>query len=147
MSNQGWDLHLKGYTDIDWGRGLDERNSTSGFAFLLNNDVISWSSKKQMCIALSTMEIDLVVLSAAVREGVWFERYLDQWDIAKVLQVQLLVNYDSQAVRAYTKDPLQDQTYKHEVWYYEKHDYTKRCEHIVHIYAKNDSKSYDEVDS
>ena len=43
---QGNDLHLMGYTNADWGGNLDERKSTSGYVFLLNNGAISWSSKK-----------------------------------------------------------------------------------------------------
>ena len=43
---QGNDLYLMGYTDADWGGDLDERKSTSGYVFLLNNGAISWSSKK-----------------------------------------------------------------------------------------------------
>ena len=38
---QGNDLHLMGYTDADWGGDLDERKSTSGYVFLLNNGAIS----------------------------------------------------------------------------------------------------------
>ena len=63
----GEDLLLKGYADADWSGDLDERKSTSGFAFLLNNGAISWSSKKQTCIALSTMEADFVACSVAGR--------------------------------------------------------------------------------
>ena len=38
---QGNDLHLMGYTNADWGGNLDERKSTSGYVFLLNNGAIS----------------------------------------------------------------------------------------------------------
>ena len=55
-----------GYTDVDWGGDLNERKSTSGYVFLLNNGVISWSSKKQLCIALSTMEAEFMAFSATV---------------------------------------------------------------------------------
>ena len=61
---------MKGYTDADWGGDLDERKSTSRLAFLLNNGAISWSSKKQSCISLSTMEAEFVALSAAMQEGI-----------------------------------------------------------------------------
>jgi hypothetical protein len=56
-----------GYTDADWEGDLDERKSTSGYVFLLNNGVISWSSKKHSCISLSTMEAEFVAFSAAVQ--------------------------------------------------------------------------------
>ena len=73
---QGNDLQLKGYTNVDWGRDLDERKSTLGFAFLLNRGAISWSSKKQSCIAISTMETEFVALSAVV-QGVWLRIFLE----------------------------------------------------------------------
>ncbi|XP_074297742.1 secreted RxLR effector protein 161-like [Silene latifolia] len=53
---QGGDLRLKGYSDADWSGDLDESKSTSGYAFILSGGAISWCSKKQDCIALSTME-------------------------------------------------------------------------------------------
>ena len=68
---KGNDLQLKCYTDADWGGDLDKRKSTSGFAFLLNNCAMSWSSKKQSCVALLTMETEFVALSFVVQEGVW----------------------------------------------------------------------------
>ena len=61
---QGQDLQLKGYTDADWGGDLDERKSTSYYVFLLGNGAITWCSKKQTCIALSTMEAEFVAFSA-----------------------------------------------------------------------------------
>jgi len=63
---QGNDLYLEGYTDADWGGDMDERKSTSEYVFLLNNGVISWSNKKQSCIALSTMEAKFVAFSTVV---------------------------------------------------------------------------------
>ncbi|GMP34292.1 hypothetical protein CsSME_00007220 [Camellia sinensis var. sinensis] len=59
-------LHLVGYCDADWGGDLDKRKSTSGYAFMLSDGAISWSSKKQSCIALSTMEAEFVACSSAV---------------------------------------------------------------------------------
>ena len=73
---QGKELRLKWYTDADWGGDLDERKSTSGFAFLLYNGAISWSSKKQSYIALSIMETEFVALLAIVQEGMWLRRFM-----------------------------------------------------------------------
>ena len=102
---QGNDLQLRGYTDADWGGDLDERKSTSGFVFLLNNGAISWSSKKQSCIALSTMEAEFVAFSSAVQEAVWLKRFLDHLGITNSASSPVLVNCDSEAAIAYTKDP------------------------------------------
>ena len=73
---QGNDLQLKGYIDANWEGYLDERISTSRFTFLFNNGTISWSSNKQSCIALSTMEAEFVALSTAVQEEIWLRRFL-----------------------------------------------------------------------
>ena len=63
---QASDLCLVGYSDADWGGDLDQRKSTSGYTFLLNNGVISLSSKKQSYIVLSTMESEYVACLAVV---------------------------------------------------------------------------------
>ncbi|KAK0586217.1 hypothetical protein LWI29_002965 [Acer saccharum] len=94
---QGGDLRLIGYTDADWGGNLDERKSTSGYAFLLSKGVISWSSKKQTCIALSTMEAEFVACSAAVQEAVWLKRFLEDLDVSKGMGKPVTVYCDSQA--------------------------------------------------
>ena len=70
------DLHLDGYGDADQGGDLDERKSTSGYAFLLNGWAITWCGKKQTCVALFTMETEHVAGSGAVQEGVWLRRFL-----------------------------------------------------------------------
>jgi len=57
---QGRELKLRGYSYTDWGCELDESMSTSGFVFILGGGAISWYSKKQDCIALSTFEAEYV---------------------------------------------------------------------------------------
>ena len=42
----GGDLKLRGCSDADWASDKDERNFTSGCAFILGGEVISWCSKK-----------------------------------------------------------------------------------------------------
>jgi hypothetical protein len=84
-----------GYADADWGGDLDERKSTSGYIFLLNNGVISWSSKKQSCISLSTMEAEFVAFSAAVQEAVCFRKFLNHLGFCENKTDPVLVLSDS----------------------------------------------------
>ena len=50
------DLRLKGFNDANWVDDRDERKSTSGYAFILGDDIVSWCNKKQTCVATSGYE-------------------------------------------------------------------------------------------
>ena len=54
----GKDLRLKGYCDADWGGDQDTRRSTTGYVFFVGEGAISWNSKRQPTIALSTTEAE-----------------------------------------------------------------------------------------
>jgi len=47
---------LYGYSDADWAGDVESRHSTSGFVFLLHGGCVSWQSKKQRPVALSSTE-------------------------------------------------------------------------------------------
>ena len=47
-------IDINGFVDADWGRDLDHRISTSGYMFNLFGGAISWMSKRQDVVALST---------------------------------------------------------------------------------------------
>jgi hypothetical protein len=53
---KGNELSLVAYTDADWAGSIDDRRSTSGETFYLGECLVSWLSKKQSSISLSTTE-------------------------------------------------------------------------------------------
>ncbi|KAK4397293.1 Retrovirus-related Pol polyprotein from transposon TNT 1-94 [Sesamum angolense] len=61
----GGSLRLVGYSDADGSTDRDECKSTSGYAFLLGGVAITWCSKKQPCISLSTMKTEYVASTIA----------------------------------------------------------------------------------
>lgn len=69
-------LRLCGYTDSDWAASLDDRRSVSANVFTLGSGVISWSSKKQGSVALSSTEAEYVAASSAACQAVWLRRML-----------------------------------------------------------------------
>ena len=65
---------LIGYSDSDWAGNLDDRRSVSGYMFMLCGAPISWMSKKQTSVALSTAEAEYIALSTATQEAVWLRQ-------------------------------------------------------------------------
>ena len=61
--NKQADVELKGYVDADWGSNLNGRKSQSGYLFTLCGGVMSWASKKQSVVALSSTEAEYVAAS------------------------------------------------------------------------------------
>ena len=62
---------LIGYSDADWGGDCNDYKSTSGYLFQIGSTAITWKSKKQSCIALSTAEAEYMALSSAAQEAIW----------------------------------------------------------------------------
>uniref|UniRef100_A0A2N9F3L1 Integrase catalytic domain-containing protein n=1 Tax=Fagus sylvatica TaxID=28930 RepID=A0A2N9F3L1_FAGSY len=85
----GRDLRLTSYSDANWASDKDERKSTSGYPFILGGGAVSWYSKKQSCIALSTMESEYVACLVAVQETVWLRRFLQTFRCYKLMQRML----------------------------------------------------------
>ena len=51
---------LAGYSDADWAGNADDRKSTSEGCFYVGNNLVSWMSKKQNSISLSTAEVEYI---------------------------------------------------------------------------------------
>ena len=64
-------MDLIEYSDEDWGGDCDDYKSTSGYCFQIGGTVVSWRSKKQSCVALSTTEAEYMALASTVQEAVW----------------------------------------------------------------------------
>eukprot|EP00253_Pinus_taeda_P020128 PITA_20128 len=56
--------NLIGYTDSDWAGSVVDRKSTSGYVFHIGSGAISWASKKQPIVVLSTTKAEYVVATA-----------------------------------------------------------------------------------
>ena len=61
---------MKGTEDYN---GVD-RKSTSGYLFQINGAAVSWRSKKQVCVELSTAEAEYMALSSAVQKALWMRQ-------------------------------------------------------------------------
>ncbi|MCP3676247.1 MAG: Ty1/Copia family ribonuclease HI [Deltaproteobacteria bacterium] len=59
---------LVGFSDSDWGGDIQGRRSTSGCVCFIAGSPVSWSSRKQSVVALSTMEAEYIALASVARE-------------------------------------------------------------------------------
>ena len=84
-------LTLIGYTDADWAAGCPiDRRSTSGYAFGFGSGMISWSSKKQPTVALSSTEAEYRGAALAACEIAWLLKLMADLDIQVDAPVKLL---------------------------------------------------------
>jgi hypothetical protein len=72
---------------------------------LLNDNAILWRSKKQSCIALSTIEVEYVACSAATQDAVWLKNFLYHLKIIKSTSNPMTIYCDNTAAIAVAKDP------------------------------------------
>lgn len=70
------DLGLNGYVDADNGGDVDSRKSTTGYVYTLGGTAISWVSKLQKVVALSSCEAEYVAVTEAAKEMMWLQPFL-----------------------------------------------------------------------
>lgn len=63
-----------GFCDADWASDIDSRRSTTGYVFIHQGAAISWGTRRQRTIALSTTEAEFMAIVAAIQESIWLKR-------------------------------------------------------------------------
>lgn len=81
------DLTLKAYTDADWGSCKDSRRSTSGYCMFLGKSLISWKSKKQTTVSLSSAESEYRAMSFAAKEVLWLINLLGELQVPQTFVI------------------------------------------------------------
>ena len=72
----GVPLELYGYTNADWAGSISDRRSTSNFMFSFGSATMTWSSKKQPTVALSSIEAEYRGAAMAACEVAWLRKLL-----------------------------------------------------------------------
>ena len=92
-----------GYSDADWAGDIDDRKSTSGYLYLMSGGPVSWGSKKQSCIALSTAEAEYMSLTSVAQEVIWQNCLLVE--LQKESITPAIIYEDNQSAIYMTKNP------------------------------------------
>ena len=102
---------LLGYSDSDWGGDLETRRSTSGYVFTFGGAAISWSSKRQATVALSTTEAEYMAVCSAIQEAIYLRTLLN--DFGYTQNEPTLIYQDNQSSIALSKNAIVSRRTKH----------------------------------
>ena len=104
-------LKLQAYSDSDWASSAGRR-STTGYYFSLSpvGPALSWKSKKQPTVALSSCEAEYMALGLSTQGAIYLERFKD---CLSLCQEPLLLYSDSQSALDLIKNPVNHSRCKH----------------------------------
>jgi len=99
------------FCDADWGGDTKDRKSTTGLLVKLNGCVITWLSKKQPTVALSTAEAEYIAIATALQELIWLNQLLEELQL-KDNEVAI-VKSDNQSAIAMSNNDVNHSRSKH----------------------------------
>jgi hypothetical protein len=95
---------LNGFTDADWAGCRDTRRSTAGYLFNIGSGAISWQSKRQSIVALSTCEAEFMGQTQATKEAIWLRRLLNELNVSQGRAASIICG-DNQGAIALSSNP------------------------------------------
>jgi len=102
---------LVGYVDADWANCPDDRRSYTGYAFILGGSPVSWESRKQRTVALSSTEAEYMALSEAAKEAIYLKRLLTELGFYELAEVKVYI--DNNGARKLAENPVFHNRTKH----------------------------------
>ncbi|KAL0416654.1 UNVERIFIED_CONTAM: Retrovirus-related Pol polyprotein from transposon TNT 1-94 [Sesamum latifolium] len=102
---------LLAFTDSDYAGDVDDRKSTSGYVFLMSSGAVSWCSKKQPIVTLSTAEAEFVAATVCACQGILMKRILKELGYFK--EVYIAVMCDNSSTIKLSKNPIMHGRSKH----------------------------------
>ena len=105
------DISPMAYVDADYGGCRDTRRSTSGYVFIMAGGAVTWSSKRQATVALSTVEAEYVAMSRCAQQMLWMHSWLSEVEIEFTLPG--VIKGDNRGAIALTKNTKDHGKVKH----------------------------------
>lgn len=99
-----------GFTNADFAGHPDCRKSTLGYVFTFTGGTVSWISRLQKCVALSTTEAEYVAATEACKEALWLMRLVEELGIEAKIPV---LHCDSQSAIMLARNPVFHAKTKH----------------------------------
>lgn len=95
-----------GFVDADWGADIDNRFSHTGYTFILAQAAVTWESKKQRTVALSSTEAEYIALTEASKEGVYLRKFLKDVNFRDLTREPTLIFCDNQSAQSLMINPV-----------------------------------------
>jgi len=111
LLNRNPTFDLLAYCDADWASCSHTRKSVSGFVIFLGNTLISWKSKKQVTVSLSSAEAEYRSLRRLTTELAWLSRLLSELTLTSITPIP--VKCDNLAAIYIAKNPVFHERTKH----------------------------------
>ena len=99
-----------GYTDADYAGYLVDRKSTSGMAQFVGPCLVTWGSRKQQSIALSTTEAEYIAAAACCAQLLWLKQRLEDFQIKLPV---MKIKYDNTSAINVSENPVHHSRTKH----------------------------------
>ncbi|XP_038719830.1 secreted RxLR effector protein 161-like [Tripterygium wilfordii] len=109
--SKGGNTKLMAFTDSDYVGDLEDRKSTSGNLFLLSSGAVSWSSRKQPVVTLSTIEAEFIAAASCACQAVWLRRLLEK--LEHVQEGSTVIYCDNNSAIKLSKNPVMHGRSKH----------------------------------
>ena len=107
----GNSLDLYAFTDVDWDGCIDDSKSTSGATFFLGGCLVSWSSKKQSSVSLSTAEAEYIAAAGCCTQILWMKQMLKDMHIQSEDPIPIFC--DNTSAISISKNPVMHSKTKH----------------------------------
>ncbi|WVZ89145.1 LOW QUALITY PROTEIN: hypothetical protein U9M48_035590 [Paspalum notatum var. saurae] len=134
--SSGSSLSLRGFSDADHAGCRIDRKSTSGTCQLLGTSLVSWSSRKQASVSLSTTEAEYIAAASCCSQVLWMKAILSDFGL-RFGKIPLLV--DSTSAISIAKNPVLHSRTKHidVTFHFLRDHYEKGDIDLVHVASEN----------
>ncbi|KAF5819693.1 putative RNA-directed DNA polymerase [Helianthus annuus] len=104
-------LEIQAYTDADWAGDKGTRRSTSGYFTMVGGNLVTWRSKKQKVVALSSAEAEFRGVARGLAEILWIRKLLTEIGFPPTTATKIMC--DNKAAIQISENPVQHDRTKH----------------------------------
>ena len=102
---------MYGYCGSDYAGDIGDRKSTTGYCSYINNNIISWCTKKQATVALSSTEAEYMAIGEIAKEVMWLRMILEEMNVK--VKRPTIIYVDNQSAKKISENDTEHDRTKH----------------------------------